>query len=107
MLAYVSVSVFTFLGALILVYTLTLYPYVLLPTLAALKAVDLSVEALAGWRMGSACADGIRLSVGPARAAVSVSVVRRRSGMIGSLIGAGRVGQATWPPARKEARSAP
>ena len=27
-----------------LVYTLTLYPYVLLPTVAALKAVDVSVE---------------------------------------------------------------
>jgi iron(III) transport system permease protein len=29
---------------LVTVYTLTLYPYVLLPTLAALKAVDISVE---------------------------------------------------------------
>jgi len=31
-------------GGIILVYTLTLYPYVLLPTMAAFKAVDVSVE---------------------------------------------------------------
>ncbi len=31
-------------GGIILVYTLTLYPYVLLPTIAAFKAVDVSME---------------------------------------------------------------
>lgn len=31
-------------GGIVTVYTLTLYPYVLLPTVAALKAVDVSVE---------------------------------------------------------------
>jgi iron(III) transport system permease protein len=31
-------------GGIVLVYTLTLYPYVLLPTLAAFKAVDVSME---------------------------------------------------------------
>lgn len=31
-------------GGIVLVYTLTLYPYVLLPTMAAFKAVDVSVE---------------------------------------------------------------
>ena len=31
-------------GGIVLVYTLTLYPYVLLPTVAAFKAVDVSME---------------------------------------------------------------
>ena len=31
-------------GGIVLVYTLTLYPYVLLPTIAAFKAVDVSIE---------------------------------------------------------------
>ena len=31
-------------GGIVLVYTLTLYPYVLLPTIAAFKAVDVSME---------------------------------------------------------------
>jgi len=31
-------------GGIVLVYTLTLYPYVLLPTVAAFKAVDVSIE---------------------------------------------------------------
>ena len=32
------------MGGIVLVYTLTLYPYVLLPTIAAFKAVDVSME---------------------------------------------------------------
>ena len=39
-------------GGIVLVYTLTLYPYVLLPTMAAFKAVDVSMEE-AGQSLGS------------------------------------------------------
>lgn len=39
-------------SGLVLVYTLTLYPYVLMPTLAALKAVDVSMEE-AGQNLGA------------------------------------------------------
>lgn len=51
-------------GGIVLVYTLTLYPYVLLPTLAAFKAVDVSMEE-AALGLGSAPGRAIRTVILP------------------------------------------
>jgi iron(III) transport system permease protein len=49
---------------LVAVYTLTLYPYILLPTIAALKSVDVSIEE-AGQNLGASRARTIRTVVLP------------------------------------------
>jgi len=51
-------------GGIVLVYTLTLYPYVLLPTVAAFKAVDVSMEE-AAQGLGSSPARTIRTVILP------------------------------------------
>ncbi len=51
-------------GGIVLVYTLTLYPYVLLPTIAAFKAVDVSMEE-AAQNLGSSPGRTIRTVILP------------------------------------------
>jgi len=51
-------------GGIVLVYTLTLYPYVLLPTVAAFKAVDVSMEE-AAQGLGSSPARTVRTVILP------------------------------------------
>lgn len=51
-------------GGIVLVYTLTLYPYVLLPTIAAFKAVDVSMEE-AAQGLGSSPARAVRTVILP------------------------------------------